>query len=170
MIKKFFTYYTLNFYWAFLEFIPRLLFTLFFAVHYLGCFLDFLLSPWIYLGCFLHFSPAFSKSLKSSRRKIKVLKNYLAASAASAAPAAFLWSRKITVWKSKNAVFDVFLTSKLAQVSWRPRRASRATLHSPLHFSNFLKATCFPMKSVIVSTSWTSGPLKRELNETSKIA
>ena len=35
--------------------LPWLLFTLFFAVHYLGCFLDFLLFPWIYLGCFLHF-------------------------------------------------------------------------------------------------------------------
>ena len=74
---------------------------------YLGCFLDFLPSPLPRLLfrlfaismnlprlLFTLFSPAFSKSLKSSRRKIKVLKNYLAASAASAAPAAFWCSRR----------------------------------------------------------------------------
>ena len=85
----------------------------------------------------------------------------------------------IMVWQSKHTIFFVILTPKIAQGSWRPRRPLRPTSHSPQHLSCFLKAKCkvsafqlknkrIPMNCVVVSTFWTSGRLKKELNEISE--
>ena len=112
----------------------------FFAVHYLGCFLHFFfcrslprllfrlfaISMNLPRLLFTLFSPAFSKSLKSSRRKIKLLKNYLAASAASAAPAAFWCSR----WFLREwALLSISLNTLLFKVisfhrRWMPTKVT----------------------------------------------